>query len=151
MIEGIHISNAPGKPVTYFGSGFFPWPEPVTVEAEDTLSVSIQSRLVGERYVWRWDSRITSGDVIEKVKADFRQSTFYATPLDLKQMHRVADNYIPTLNEDGLADLFILDLMSRGMPLSDIAHRVKARFTPRFTDEQAAFDRVAELSDEYSV
>lgn len=147
LAEGVHFSNAPGEPELIYGSAFCPLSTPVPLAACDTVSVALQAKLVGEDYIWRWNTRVhgCSG----QSKAHFAQSTFYSVPLSPERLRKRAGTHVPTLNEDGTVDRLILECMSDNLALADIARRVSAQFPNRFATWQEALARVAELSEKY--
>ena len=81
LSETVSFSNAPSAPKLIYGSAFFPWPEPVALTPGDRITVFLQATLVGDDYIWCWNSRVLSGADPAQVKADYRQSTFYGAPL----------------------------------------------------------------------
>ncbi len=77
LTAGIGFSNAPWAEEHVYGSAFFPWPEPVELEAGDRVDVDLRAQLAGEEYVWSWTSSIhRQGRRIE----EFQQSTFFGQP-----------------------------------------------------------------------
>ncbi|MCL1465755.1 50S ribosomal protein L11 methyltransferase [Argonema galeatum] len=150
LAEGISFSNAPGMPELIYSIAFFPWTEAVLLRVGDKVSVTLQANLVGEDYVWRWNTCVLEGDNPEKVKAKFQQSTFFGIPLSPAQLRKTAANYVPTLNEDGEIDRLIVEFMSSGMALGDIANRVKDKFPSRFRNSQEALTRIGDISKKYS-
>ena len=148
LAEGIGFSNAPGEDELIYGTVFFPWLEPVSLDIGDRISVVLSADLVGEDYVWRWDTRVL--DLKDRVKAEFKQSTLYGVPLSRGRLRKRADNYIPALSDSGAIDGFILSLMNGHTSQGDIARRVAERFPARFARWQDALTRVGELSQEYS-
>ena len=77
LAEGIGFSNAPWAEEHVYGSAFFPWPEPVELEAGDRVDVDLRAQLAGEEYVWSWSTSIRrQGHRIE----EFQQSTFFGQP-----------------------------------------------------------------------
>src|SRR5213079_2794126 len=70
LAEGVGFSNAPAAPEVLYGQAFFPWPSPTPLAAGDAVTVAFQARLVGDDYVWRWDSKVRDG-VTGNLKADF--------------------------------------------------------------------------------
>jgi type I protein arginine methyltransferase len=148
LAEGVGFSNAPGQPELIYGTTFFPWSSPVSLDIGDTIEVALHADLVDEDYVWRWDTRIL--DEREQTKANFRQSTFYAAPLSPVRLRKRADSYVPALTEDGEIDRFILSVIDGRIALGDIARRVEDRFPGRFAKWQDALTRVGELSQKYS-
>ena len=77
LAEGITFSNAPGAPELIYGKAFFPWPEPVALEAGDMVTMTLRADPVGGDYSFGWDARIEGAGAMRK--AQFRQSTFFGT------------------------------------------------------------------------
>ncbi|HKS42814.1 MAG TPA: 50S ribosomal protein L11 methyltransferase [Blastocatellia bacterium] len=150
LIGGVGFSNAPGSQELIYGSAFFPLAEPVTLSPDDTISVAIRADLVGDDYIWRWDTRVTGRNSPGEVKANFTQSTFFATPLSLAQLRKRASNHAPSLNEDGQIEHFILSLMDGKTSLEETAHRVSDKFPEHFAKWSDALTRVSELSLKFS-
>ena len=149
--EDIGFSNAPGKPELIYGQAFFPWSEPVELTAGDSISVGLQAHLSGEEYLWQWATRVVgAGAASAGVKAEFRQSTFFGAPLSSKSLRKRSESHVPTINEEGQVDRFVLDLMAGNTALGEIARQVSSRFPARFPTVQRALDHVGELSGKYS-
>jgi protein arginine N-methyltransferase 1 len=146
--DGIAFSNAPSAPELIYGSAFFPLSDPVMVVTGDTVSVAVRANLVGEDYIWSWETCVRSDS--NAVKAAFKQSTFFGVPLSAAKLRKQASNYIPTLDEEGQIDRFILACMDGRTSLNDIADAVSARYSSHFTTWQDALTRVGELSKRYS-
>lgn len=81
LLEGIGFSNAPNAPERVYGGGFFPLAEPIALERGDIVAVTLHADLVGEDYVWRWDTRVHSQGETDRLKAAFAQSNVAGTPL----------------------------------------------------------------------
>lgn len=150
LMQGVDFSNAPGAPELIYGNAFFPWSTPVPLAVGDAVSVTLHADLVGDEYIWRWNTRIMSPEQEDIVKAQFNQSTFYGAPRSPATLRKRASNYIPVVSEDGEIDRLILDLMDGSGSLDDIAREIAGRFPVRFTHWQAALTRVGELSQKYS-
>lgn len=150
LAEGIGFSTAPGMPELVYGNGFLPWLKPVFLEVGDTISVSLQANLVGNDYIWRWNSSVFHQGDLSQVKASFQQSTFFATPLSPVQLSKSSSAYLPSLNEDGEIDRLILKLMSEDIMLGDIATQVHEKFPTCFANWQDALTRVGNLAQKYS-
>ena len=73
LIDGIGFSNHPSGPEMIYGNGFFPFSQPVDVRQNDRITLRLAAKMVGDGYVWRWDT--------EFPKTSFKQSTFYGVPL----------------------------------------------------------------------
>jgi len=148
LAEGVTISNSPAEPELIYGSAFFPWPKPVTLAAGDRVSISLHADLIREDYSWRWDSAVQ--DHSGRVKASFNQSSFFGMALSPARLRKCADSYVPTLNEDGEIDEFVLARMTGQTSLADIARQLSDHFPSRFADQQQALVRASELSEKYS-
>jgi protein arginine N-methyltransferase 1 len=75
ILAGEHIfSTAPGRELCY-GRYFFPWPRPVVLSEDDTVSVDLWAQPGGEP--WGWNSVVmrTTG-----AREEFRQSSFLSWP-----------------------------------------------------------------------
>ena len=73
LVDGICFSNHPAAPEMIYGSGFFPFSEPVEVAEGDHVKLQLTAKLIDDDYVWRWDTDFP--------KTSFKQSTFYGVPL----------------------------------------------------------------------
>jgi SAM-dependent methyltransferase len=150
LADGVFFSNSPDAPEAIYGSAFFPWLEPVALQAGDVISLKLEANLVGEEYVWSWYTCVLNQGRPGQVKANFQQSTFFGSPLSLKRLRKLAAGHVPTRNEDGQIDHFILAQMDGQVPLGEIARRVVERFPSRFAKWENALTRVTELSQRYS-
>jgi SAM-dependent methyltransferase len=150
LIEGVSFSNAPGAAELIYGRAFFPFSAPVTISAGDTISVALQADLVYEDYIWRWNTCVLDQGRSDHIKANFKQSSFFGAPLSLARLHKRAASHVPTLDDEGRIDQFILSQMDGQTLLGDIARRVADTFPTHFKIPQNALTRVAELSVKYS-
>ena len=89
LAEGIRFSNHPGAPEMIYGIGFFPFSQPVEVIEGERITLRLAADLVNDGYVWRWDTDFFAGDET-KVKASFKQSTFFGIPLSTNQLRKSA-------------------------------------------------------------
>lgn len=149
LIEGVCISNRPGEPELIYGNALFPLSQPVEVAEGDRITVNLAANLVGEDYVWRWHTRIFAGDT-KHIKADFKQSTFFSTPLCTEQLHKRAANFVPSLSEDGQVQALILQLMDGHTPLEQIAAKVAEHFPIELGNPEKALGKVGEVSQRFS-
>jgi type I protein arginine methyltransferase len=142
----VRFSTGPDVPPTVYGRVFLPWSRPLMLSAGDRLSVAIHANLVGGHYVWQWHTLVT--DPEGQRKAEFRQSDFHVAP-SLDALQRAASGFAPSLNEDGLIDRAILEMIDGDTALHVIAERLAELFPQRFTDRRNALARVSELSVAY--
>lgn len=150
LIKNIGFSNAPDQIRHIYRSMFFPWPEPVNLEKGDTVSITLQADLVSDEYVWRWNTRVDIDGDPKKVRAEFKQTSFNGNPLSISDLQKRAAGYRPILNDDGLIDLHIMNMMEQGLILEDMSHRIVEQFPERFRDLSQALAYVGELSIKYS-
>jgi protein arginine N-methyltransferase 1 len=143
LADGVEMSNAPGRPPLIFGNAFLPWPEPVAVAPDDTIEVEIGAKLLGERYLWRWASRIVSGG---RERAAFRQSQFQGAIIVPEKLRRQAASHRPHLNEAGEIERFVLDRIAGRLALGEIAGELRERFPARFARWEDALNHVGDLA-----
>ena len=150
LAQGIGFSNAPGEPELIYGQAFFPWPEPVGVEAGDALAFTLRADLVGSEYLMAWSTRIFDGSDPARCKAQFSQSSFFGQPLSPARLRKLSATHVPALNDDGRIDTLSLEMMNEGKSLGEIAHQLARQFPERFERWEDALTRVGELSARYS-
>ena len=148
LLDGIGFSNAPGIACKVYGQGFLPWSSPVELHSGDTVSVALQANLVGDDYVWSWNSDIH--DAAGATRRQFRQSTLQGALFSTAQLRRHADHHVPQRNAEGDLDLKILELMDGNTSLEEIARRITAQYPDRFATTQEALNHVWKLSKQYS-
>jgi type I protein arginine methyltransferase len=154
LAEGIRLSNAPERADaigsdSIYETVFFPWWSPVRLAAEDLVEVELRATLVDGSYIWCWNTSIVDPRQPSAVKARFAQSTLLESPLSPATLRKVSASYTPTLTENGRMARFVLDAMSQGQPLGDIAQALSSEFaTHRFRDQQA-LGFVAALARQY--
>jgi protein arginine N-methyltransferase 1 len=152
LAPGMGFTNAPGAPGApefNYGNAFFPWQEPVDLAIGDKVMVSLEARLLGNNYLWRWDTRIIDQGLPGRLKADFRQSTFFGSTLTRAELRQMAADHVPTLTKDGQIDRFIIEMVDGKTSLGDIARRLVKKFPHRFVSEKEAQTRASELSLKY--
>lgn len=150
LAEGIGFSNAPGTPETVYGSFFFPWTRPVCLEVEQSVCVSLEAKLVENDYVWRWSTRIEPLAGSSSLRLHFEQSQLAGAVLSLKQLRKLAADYIPQLSEEGILRRRTLELMAGKVTLEEIASRLLAEFPKRFSGRKQALSYAGAVSQEYS-
>jgi type I protein arginine methyltransferase len=153
--DGVYLSNAPDapdaiRPVHIYGTVFFPWPAPVTLDAGDVVTVDLEARLIHDDYIWRWKTRVVDQGQSGADKGSFSQSTFFGAPLSPATLRKRAASYIPTLSEDGRITRFVLESMNDGVSVGEIARRVSSEFPARFPRPHDALNHVADLSRQYA-
>jgi protein arginine N-methyltransferase 1 len=146
--EGVGFSNAPGGPALIYGTGFLPFSSALDLEAGDSIAVSLQANLVGDDYVWGWDTTVHRDGRTNPVR--LCQSSFEGTPLSQGRLRKRSSEYKAILGGDGQVDLFILQAMNGATALENIARALLKCFPDRFKSERKALEKVADLSEKYS-
>ena len=146
LAEGIGFSNAPGGPELIYGQAFFPFESALALEPGEAVSVTLNANLVDGDYLWRWDTRVRTGD---RVKANFRQSTFYGSPLALDKLRRRAADYVPQVDGQAEIDRFVLERIDGEASLGEIAQALAARYPERFAESRDALTYCADLAERY--
>jgi protein arginine N-methyltransferase 1 len=149
LTDEVCFSNAPGQPETIYGSAFFPFMQPVTVKTGDILDTVLQADLVNGTYLWRWHTRVLSLGRPDEVKAEFKQSTFYAQPFTLQQLHQQEAGFVPRLTPEGHLDMRILTLLDGKSSLKQIADQIAHEYPEKFQRTRDAFKRIAQIASRY--
>ena len=149
LADGVGFSNAPGQPELIYGQAFFPLQEPVTLGLGDVVAVQLRADLVDDDYVWRWSTRVTAQGDSGRVKANFKQSTFYGAPLSLDKLKRREAGFVPQPLEAAEIDRFVLSMIDGRASLGEIATGLLARYPQRFARQQDALTHAADLAERY--
>lgn len=146
---GIGFSNSPlsGERHVY-GQSVLWWPAPISLSPRDKVIIRLRADFVGDEYIWRCDTRVEGCAGHET--AAFRQSTWNAASFSTDRLRRRASTFVPLVTDDGRIDARILQLMTEGRSLADIADRIVAAFPSSFADLDAALTRVGNVSERYS-
>jgi protein arginine N-methyltransferase 1 len=142
LIDGIEYSSRPGFRKTIYGQVFLPWLEAVSVQRGQKVSIRLQANLVGEEYVWRWDTKIAD--------RCFQQSTFLGASFTPQSLRRRAAAFVPSLSEEGQADRWLLQAMDGKTSLHEMAQAASERFPSIFRRWEDALHRAAELATQFS-
>lgn len=147
LVDGIGFTTGPEGPDIIYGSGFFPWLEPVPLRRGDAVEVDLQARLVGSDHVWVWNTVVRRAD---GSRVEFRQSTFLSQPSTPRDLRKRAHGFVPALDEDGRIDAAVLGMMDGAATLEQIARGLQRRFPERFRTWEEALSRVGRLSQAYA-
>jgi len=148
LFENIGYSSGPGGSGTVYGQLFLPWLEPVAVEKGQKIQLGLHADLIGQDYIWRWETRIPPA--ANRAELHFQQSTFQGANFSPQSLRRQEMNYAPLLSEAGQADLWMLQRMDGSACLEKIAQSASEQFPLLFTSWHEAFRRAADLSREFS-
>jgi protein arginine N-methyltransferase 1 len=148
LFEAIGYSSGPGAGATIYGQMFLPWLEPVDVVEGQEIQVELNADLVGQDYVWRWETKISEHDGTSA--KHFQQSTLEGALFSPQSLQRRVVDHVPVLSEAGQADRWMLQAMDGTLTLQEIARGGAERFPRVFSSWDAAFQRAAELSGKLS-
>lgn len=150
LFEDVGYTTAPGRPDSVYGGGFFPWVEPVNLAAGDRVEFELRADLVGDGYVWSWETTIRDEVPDNPPKVSFAQSSFLGAPLRPERLRRRSADHVPVLGEEGEMDRFLLDRMDSRASLEEIARAFAARFPNQCARWQDALDRAVRVAEKYS-
>jgi protein arginine N-methyltransferase 1 len=147
--DGIGFSNAPGQPELIYGQASFPLQAPVVVAEGDMIAVQLQANLVAGDYVWGWNTQVTTPGDSGRMKANFRQSTFFGAPVSPAKLKRREAGFIPPATREAEIDRLCLSLVNGETPLGNIARQLRERFPERFPRWEDALTHVGDLLRRY--
>lgn len=147
LFADIRFSTQPGDHSVY-GQMFLPWLKAVAVHEGMRIHVALRADLFKRDYVWRWETTVPATGGQPQIR--FTQSSFQGAPFAPQSLRHQELHFIPTLSETGEAELWILQQMRGDQTLQSIAQGALERFPSVFSSRQAAFNRVAELSNKLS-
>jgi SAM-dependent methyltransferase len=145
LIDGINLSNAPGKPKLVYGQLFFPMQEPLRVHEKQLITVDVRADLIGDSYVWQWTTVANCSTASDKI-IRYHQSSFFNNVRSIQELEKRSDTYRPLLNREGQAYKRALDLMQSGQRLGQIAQTISEEFPERFGTAEKALAFVGDLS-----
>jgi type I protein arginine methyltransferase len=144
----IGFASAPGTPDNVYGQLFLPWLEPVVLQEGESVQVALRADLVGEDYVWQWETTIPASG--NRPAVHFRQSNFDGAAYSAQALHRQALDYVPALSQSGQVDLWMLERMNGKTSLQQIAQAAAQQFPQVFASWEEAFRHAAGLSEKMS-
>lgn len=147
LLPGIGFSNAPGCPEAVYGQAFFPFPAAVDVREGEAVEVTLEGRLLGGEYVWRWRAQGRNGTA-EAWKYD--QSSFFGSPLSLETARLRAPSFAPRAGTEAEVDAWILSRMDATRSVEAIAAEAAERFPAQLPSPADAMERVGDLSERYA-
>jgi protein arginine N-methyltransferase 1 len=133
LTPDVLLSNSPIQTTTNYAQTFFPLLEPVRVEKEDRLTLSLQTFDEAE---WHWQMRVNEGPSVS-------HSTFFGFPLAKDALRKQASDYVPTLSQAGETERFLLSLVDGNRTISELEGEVVRRYAGSFKsrEEVSAFVR----------
>ena len=145
LIDGINLSNAPGKPELIYGQLFFPMQEPLRVLGKQLITVDVRADLIGDDYVWKWTTVANCSTASDKI-IGYHQSSFFNKVYSIQELEKRSDIYLPALNREGQIYKRVLGLMHSGQRLGQIAQTISEEFPERFGTAEEALAFVGDFS-----
>ena len=99
--------------------------------------------------MWAWKTVVSSSDS-PRTRTELIQSTFLGCPLSREQVAKRSEDHIGSLDEDGIIDRTVLELMDGRRTLGQISEHLREKFPSRFSTPHEALTKVGELSARYS-
>ena len=147
LADGIGFSSGPSDTRGVYGQRFFPWPQSVSLEAGQEIQVSLHADLVGDDYVWRWETKINP---LADTALHFQQSTLQGANFTPQALRRRAADFVPALSEEGRADRWLLQAMDGKASLEQMARAAAQQFPKIFPRWEDALRRAADLAAQFS-
>lgn len=144
----IGYSTEPRTQETVYGHVFLPWLEPVALREGETCSVDLRAHLVGNDYVWQWETNLPATPEHSQIR--FVQSSFYGSLFPPSVLQKRAMGFVPVLDESGQAERWILQAFDGKRSLESIAIEAAQQFPHVFRRKEDAFNRAAEIAEKYS-
>jgi type I protein arginine methyltransferase len=148
LVGDIGYSTEPHAIETVYGHIFLPWLKPVSLCAGETCSVDLSAHLVGNDYIWKWETNIPCK--AERGQIRFVQSSFYGSLFPPSVLRKRATGFVPVLDESGQAERWIFQAIDGKRSLEDIAIEAARRFPHVFRRAEDAFNQAAEIAEKYS-
>jgi type I protein arginine methyltransferase len=148
LIDKIGYSTGPESGETVYGHIFLPWLEPVSLRAGEICSVDLRAHLVGNDYIWQWETNLPAVDRREQIR--FRQSTFYGSLFPPSLLQKRTMDFVPVLNEAGQAKRWLMQAMDGRRPLEGIAAEAARLFPHVYRRADDAFNEAAEIAEKFS-
>jgi protein arginine N-methyltransferase 1 len=148
LVDGVTLSNRPGEPPTIAGQLYFPWPQPVALQHGNFVEARIRAHLVGNDYVWAWDTDIYPART-QTVSRKFRQSTLQGSMWTSEWLDNHRLDARSTLGPKGHASLVALRAMERGASIREIGAALMDQFPAEFPDLRQSLGFVSGLQNSY--
>ena len=146
LTSGIGFSNAPTEPSAIYGQAFFPFSAVLDVSPGDRVEIDLRADLVGDDYVWAWETRHIPAQLDAHGVTVFRQHSLHALLLSPDELQRRSHRFVPTLDDDAQVDRLILACIDGRKSNGEIAEVVQQAFPQRYPGWQDALGRVSDWS-----
>lgn len=150
LFENIGYSTAPGNDRLAYGMAMMLFTLPVDVAEGDVVELEFKCNLLGDAYIWQWNSRFFDSASLDRPKVEFKQSTFNSNSPDFRNLRKRASNYTPLPSEEGEMLKKALQMMNGTTSLEEIARCLGAEFPALHSNWQEALGWIGKISEKYS-
>jgi protein arginine N-methyltransferase 1 len=147
LVPGVGFSTAPDKEKTVYGRMFLPVPEPVSVEEDDRMEVSIREVVEKETHLWIWKGRVIGKGRTKK--ASFASSSAFFNPETPAVNEVFHEGCAPRLSDDGQLVRTVLAGVDGRLSVAELTALVLAQHPERFEHHDDARNFVRDLLERY--
>lgn len=133
------LSTAPHEPSLHWSPVFLPLDPPIQIEAKEEVIFKLQRPPFGE---WSW--------LVQTSTTQQQHSTFFAVPMALKTIKKMAVDYQPQLNNKGKAALYVLSHFHGDLSTKQLVNEVKQKYPYLFPETKQALMFVQNLVASFS-
>jgi protein arginine N-methyltransferase 1 len=91
LAEGASFSTLPSRRDSVYGNSLLPFEEPLELDEGDHVLIDIRANLIGDEYLWRWETTAWKADDRSNEIARYSQSNLHAVlPSRLRRLTEVA-------------------------------------------------------------
>jgi SAM-dependent methyltransferase len=136
------LGTGPLAPPSAWQQTLFPLATPIPVTTGAAIDLSLQASPLGEELAWRW-AVASAGRRVEASSLD-------GAPLGQEALALSRADHVPAAAVELEIDRTILDAVDGRRAIRELAALLRARFSARFADEDAAAERVARVLCRYA-
>ncbi|MGZ3428735.1 MAG: hypothetical protein ACXVCV_18910, partial [Polyangia bacterium] len=141
-LGGTWLGTGPLAPPSVWQQTLFPLATPIALAAGAPIEVALQAAPLGEILVWRW-SVASGGRRSEANSLD-------GTPLRAEALALSRGDHVPAAAVELEIDRAILDAVDGRRSIAELAALLRGRFAARFSDDDSAARRVAQVLARYT-
>ena len=133
------LSTAPHEPTLHWSPAFLPLDPPIEVNLDEEVIFKLSRPPFGE---WSWQ--------VKKSSTQQQHSTFFAVPMTLQSIKKMAVDYQPKLNHKGKAAKYILSNCDGTLSVKQLAGQVRQDYPHLFPETKQAVTFVQNLITNFS-
>lgn len=150
LIDSIGFTTEPGQDRLAYGMGLFLLTKPVEVIEGDIIALELKCNLAGGNYIWQWNTTVFDRNSPDRIKAEFKQSSFENQFSSFEKLRKRASNYLPYINQEGEMIKQLLLKMDGKSSLEELAKSLAKDFPDEYPTWREAIGWVGNLSVKYS-